>query len=201
MSDKNCISCGAISGAGLVCEYCGRAASYFNSIADENRALDELHNLIQSLAAEKPDLSDEERDSRVDRAAAILETGFLPDHKAVLIEAGVYCFPFIKDSSDLSGSAVSRLRSVVTKLKFLPSDAQTGKAIAEFTAAVEKYHADQKSFERNMIIVFSFAGLVVVAIVGGIFWYFISELGTSTGIFAAGALIIFVLIALFGSGK
>lgn len=201
MTEKNCASCGAIYSEGLVCQYCGRATSYFNSIEDENRALDELHNLLQSLATDKSDLSFEEMDKRNARAAKILETGFLPDHKAVLIEAGVYCYPLTKDYSELSSAAVCRLDSIVTKLKFLPSDAQTEKAISEFSAAVDKYRAQQRSFDRKMIALFSFAGLIVVGLIGGIFWYFIGELGTSTGICAAGGLIIFVLMILFGKGK
>jgi hypothetical protein len=201
MSDKNCTSCGALYSEGLVCQYCGRATSYFNSIEDENRALDELHNLLQSLATDKEDLSFEEIDKRNARAAQILETGFIPDHKAVLIEAGVYCLALIKDYSDLSAAAVHRLNSVATKLKFLPTDGQTEKAIAEFSAAVEKYKTDQRSFDRKLIAAFSLAGLIVVGSIGGMFWYFISELGTSTGIFCGGALILLGIVGLFNLFK
>ena len=80
MSDKNCTSCGAIYSEGLVCQYCGRATSYFNSLEDENRALDELHNLLQSLATEKSDLNFEEMDKRNARAAKILEKSLGLDH-------------------------------------------------------------------------------------------------------------------------
>jgi hypothetical protein len=125
-----------------------------SSAADENRALEEFHHLLQKLAPElKSEQADEknaeagqaeidEAEKREERAIHLLRTGFIPDHKEVLIEAGVYCIPYLESNQSLEEAARARLESIATKLKLIPQqDAQTKLAIEEFQTKIKAHKA------------------------------------------------------------
>jgi len=148
----NCPSCSAVV-SGFICEHCGRLSAHLGSAADENRALEEFHHLLQKLS---PDLQSEQADEknaeaeqaeldeaekREERAIHLLRTGFIPDHKEVLIEAGVYCIPYLESSQSLEEAARARLESIATKLKLIPQDAQTKLAVEEFQAKIKAHKA------------------------------------------------------------
>src|SRR5918997_288527 len=122
-SKANCDSCGAPI-QGLICEHCGKPTAHLANAAEENRALDEYHRLLQNL---KPE---EQRNW--------LASGFIPDNKEVLIEAGIYCLPLLKTMS-VYDAAAERLEAVIVKLKLMPVDRQTLLAIEDFQAKIESY--------------------------------------------------------------
>jgi hypothetical protein len=144
----NCSSCSAPI-SGLICEHCGKLAPYVTSLADENRALDQFNHLLHQLADDSNDDKDgkdnfEENQRRIERAEHLLHTGFIPDHKEVLIEAGIYCLPFLKSYIGLEDAALSRLDSIITKLKLMPEDAQINRAIDEFQSKIKEFEAKRK---------------------------------------------------------
>ncbi len=153
-SSINCPSCSAVV-RGLICEHCGRLPANIGSAAEESRALDEFHQLLQKLA---PELKSQEalqkdataqtdeteaEEQRQEKVKHLLRTGFIPDYKEVLIEAGVYCIPYL-DSEYPGDAARSRLESITTKLKLIPQDQQTRLAVEEFQAKIKEHKAHRK---------------------------------------------------------
>ena len=138
-----CGSCGALA-TGLVCEHCGAMnASARHDIATENQALDEFHALIGK--------------SEPEQQCELLKSGFLPDQKAVLIEAGVYCIPLLK-TYPASEGAMARLEAIISKLKLMPPDQQTSQALAEFQSKI----AERKSWERTNDFIFGGGCLLLI---------------------------------------
>src|SRR3712207_4861855 len=105
----SCDSCGAPC-KGLICEHCGKPTAHLADATEENRALDEYHHLLQRLTPE-------------DQRGWLLTSGFMPDNKEVLIEAGIQCLPLLQNMS-ISDAAASRLEAIITKLKLLHDDHQ-----------------------------------------------------------------------------
>jgi hypothetical protein len=176
----NCPSCSAVV-LGFICEHCGRLSAHVGSAADENRALEEFHHLLQKLS---PDLKSEKADEKdaqaselddaeklEERAIHLLRTGFIPDHKEVLIEAGVYCIPYLESNQSLEEAARARLESIVTKLKLIPQDAQTKLAVEEFQAKVKAHKAQSA---RDDIIYGGGCMLIILLIVVAIIIWLLS---------------------------
>jgi hypothetical protein len=161
--DSNCDACGA-PGEGLICEHCGKPTAHLVNAADENRALDEYHNLLRQLA---PD----------DQRNWLLTSGFIPDHKEVLIEAGIYCLPLLKSMS-IYDAAASRLETIITKLKLLHGDEQARRAIEDFQAGIESYKTQKRKDN------FSSAGclLTILAAITAVGYWLVWEFGLSIAV-------------------
>ena len=171
--NSNCDSCGAPS-KGLICEHCGKPTAHLVNAADENRALDEYHNLLQKLA---PD----------DQRNWLLTSGFIPDHKEVLIEAGIYCLPLLKSMS-IYDAAASRLETIITKLKLLHDDQQARRAIEDFQAGIESYRAQKR--KDNV----SSAGclLMILAAIIAVSYWLVWEFGLSIAV----PIIVIIVVAI-----
>jgi hypothetical protein len=126
----NCDACGAPA-RGLICEHCGKPTAHLESAADENRALDEFHKYLQELNLQ-------------DKRNWLLSSGFIPDTKQVLIEAGIYCVPLLKNM-EIYDAAAARLEAVILKLKLMETDEQARRAVEDFQAQIEKYRAKKRS--------------------------------------------------------
>lgn len=158
----NCDSCGAPC-KGLICEHCGKPTAHLANAADENRALDEYHKLIQKL---KPE---EQRDW--------LTSGFIPDNKEVLIEAGIYCLPFLKTMSAYDAAA-SRLEAIILKLKLMHGDQQARQAIEDFKAQITAY----KSTKRSDDFLGIGCSLLILAAMVAVGWWLIWDAGLTVGV-------------------
>ena len=158
----NCDSCGAPV-KGLICEHCGKPTAHLANAADENRALDEFHKLLQKL---KPE---EQRNW--------LASGFIPDNREVLIEAGIYCLPFIKTQS-VYDDAASRLEAIILKLKLMHGDQQAREAIEDFKAQIGAY----KSVKRSDDLLGIGCVLLIVVAMGAVSWWLIWDAGLTVAV-------------------
>jgi hypothetical protein len=158
----NCDSCGAPA-KGVICAHCGKPTAHLADAADENRALDEFHKLLQKLEPE------EQRNW--------MTSGFIPDHKEVLIEAGIYCLPFLKTMSAYDAAA-SRLEAIILKLKLMHGDQQARQAIEDFTAQIAAY----KSAKRSDDLLGIGCVLLIVAAIGAVSWWLIWDAGLTVAV-------------------
>jgi hypothetical protein len=156
--ETKCGSCGAPVG-GLICEHCGNLAARLDNAVEENQALDEYHKLLGKL---KPE---EQRNW-------LLESGFLPDNREILIEAGIYCVPLLKKIS-LYDAAAARLEAIILKLKLMPESVQTRRAVADFQAKIEQYKLDKR---KDDIYGFGCLLLILAALVA-LGWWLIRDAG------------------------
>lgn len=154
----NCNSCGAPV-AGLICEHCGKPGSHLIDAAEENRALDEFHSLLQKL---KPEAQRE----------WLLSSGFIPDHRDVLIEAGIQCIPLLQDMHIYDAAAL-RLEAIITKLKLLHGDRQALLAIEDFRAKLEGYKAEKRKI--NFLSLGCLLGILVSVM--GVSWWLVWAFG------------------------
>jgi hypothetical protein len=159
----SCDSCGA-PGKGLICEHCGKPTQHFVDAAHENRALDEYHNLLQRL---KPE----------DQRNWLLSSGFMPDNKEVLIEAGIHCLPLLQNIS-ISDAAASRLEAIITKLRLLHGDQQARLAVEDFQSKIRRYTADRR---KNDILSMGCLLAILVAITG-VGWWLVWDFGWSVAV-------------------
>lgn len=157
-TDGNCDSCGAPA-KGLICGHCGRPAARLADASEENRALEEFHNLLQRLGPEE-------------QRGWLLTSGFLPDHKEVLIEAGVHCIPLLQHTR-VYDAAASRLEAVISKLKLLHGDRQAALAVEDFLAQLEKYRAAR----RRDDLLGAGCLLLILAAVAGVGWWMVWGFG------------------------
>jgi hypothetical protein len=165
----SCPSCGA-KASGLICDHCGRLTTFVDSVADENRALDEFHNLIHKLARELSEEKEgreheDEMFEKAAKAAQILRTGFIPDNKEVLLEAGVYCLQLMRGYFDIEDAALSRLESIVTKLKLMPQDQQVKLAVAEFECKIKELKEEKKNDNFYFLSCCGLAFILVLTII------------------------------------
>ena len=161
--ETNCNSCGAPV-SGLICGHCGKLTSHLNNAADENQALDEYHKLLQSQTPEQ-------------QHEWLLESGFLPDNREVLIEAGIYCVPLLKKIS-LYDAAAARLEAIILKLKLMPESAQTRRAVEDFQAKIEQYKRDKRKDD-----IYGLGCLLLIsAAIAAFGWWLISDAGLSVAV-------------------
>ena len=160
---SNCDSCGA-PGKGLICEHCGKPTAHLVGAAEESRALDEFHDLLRQLA---PD----------GQRNWLLTAGFIPDHKEVLIEAGIHCIPLLKNVS-IYDAAASRLETIITKLKLLHGDQQARLAIEDFQSKIESHRAQKRKDDILGVgcLLFVLAAIIAVGV------WLVSEVGLSTAV-------------------
>ncbi len=159
----NCDSCGAPA-SGLICGHCGRLTARLKSAADENRALDEYHTQLQRL---KPQ----------EQSKWLLESGFLPDSPEVLIEAGIYCVPFLKNMS-VYESAAARLEAIILKLKLLPGDSQAHRAVEDFQSQIAQYKSQKKKDDLLGVGCL----LVLLSVVTAFSWWLIRDAGLTIAV-------------------
>jgi hypothetical protein len=157
-----CDSCGAPA-RGLICEHCGKPTAHLENAAAENRALDEYHELLQKLKPEEQRLW--------------LESGFIPDSPEVLIEAGIYCLPFLKNMA-LYEAAASRLEAVILKLKLMPGGRQTRQAVEDFQAKIEEY----KSTRTKDNIMGAGCLLLILAAMVAVSWWLVWDAGLTVAV-------------------
>ena len=148
MSETACKQCGASTRGDYVCEYCGALIHARTDIEDERKALDEFHAMLQRGDAKTK--------------SNLLKTGFLPDHKSLLIDAGVRALPLC-EFADQGDQAALRLEAIVVKLKLMPQDAETARAIDEFTKRVREH-------ERSSRVFFGSCLLVLLGVVALVVW-------------------------------
>jgi hypothetical protein len=158
----NCDSCGAPT-KGLICEHCGKPTAHLANAAEENRALDEYHRLLQKL---KPE---EQRNW--------LASGFIPDNREVLIEAGIYCLPLLKTMSVYEAAAL-RLEAVIVKLKLMPGDQQTRQAVEDFQAKIESYKSTKR---KDDMLGIGCLLLILVAMIA-VSWWLIWDAGLTVAV-------------------
>ncbi|HYO90592.1 MAG TPA: hypothetical protein VEQ40_03120 [Pyrinomonadaceae bacterium] len=176
--ETNCNSCGAPI-SGLICGHCGKLTSRLNNAADENHALDEYHKLLQSRTPEE-------------QRSWLLESGFLPDNREALIEAGIYCVPLLKKIS-LYDAAAARLEAIILKLKLMPHNEQTRRAVADFQSKIEQYKLDKR---KDDVLGFGCLLLILAAIVA-FGWWLIRDAGLSVAVPLIVVAVIVVVYLLF----
>ncbi len=177
-SEHHCDSCGAPY-SGFICEHCGKLATHLESAADENRALDEFHKQLQKL---KPK----------EQSQWLLESGFLPDNKEVLIEAGIYCVPFLKNSA-IYDAAASRLEAISLKLKLTADDPKAVRAVESFQAHIKQYKKEKRT--EAALGMGCLLTILALTIAGG--WWLIKAAGVLLGvplIIAAIIIVIYLLV-------
>lgn len=162
-SELHCDSCGAPF-SGFICEHCGKLAAHLESAADENRALDEFHKQLQAL---KPK----------EQSKWLLESGFLPDNREVLIEAGIYCVPLLKNSA-IYDAAASRLEAIVLKLKLTADDTKAQRAVEDFRAHLKQYQKEKRT--EAALGIGCLLTILALTITGG--WWLIRTTGVIVGV-------------------
>ncbi len=152
---ETCHACGANAKGTYVCAYCGVLTHQMESIEDQRRALDEYHAAV----------------SKADELGrkSLFKTGFLPDHKALVIEAGLRMVPFI-EFAGTGDDATGRLEAISLKLKLMPTDAETTKAISEFEERIKAQRRADRNFTTGLTI-------VILAIIGALLWVFAKRCG------------------------
>lgn len=162
-SETNCNSCGAPF-SGLICEHCGKLTARLESAADENHALDEYHKLLS-------------KQTPAEQRNWLLESGFLPDNRDVLIEAGIYCIPLLKKMS-LYDAAAARLEAIILKLKLMTNDKQARLAVEDFQAKIEQYKRNKR---KDDIFGVGCLLLILAALVA-LGWWLIRDAGLGVAV-------------------
>ena len=155
MTGIKCEQCGALVG-GLVCGYCGAVPGSVGGIDEQQRALEQYHALLRSR----------DRNTRI----RLLGSGFLPDYSKLLIDAGLTCVSLIDDFGfGVSDAAAQRLEAIIMKLRLLPQDRETQKAIALLQEKSDQHKArSEKDTTRGLIAIAVFISLLIAFAV----WYF-----------------------------
>src|SRR5689334_7827243 len=99
---NTCHACGAPTKGTYVCAFCGAMIHPSTAADEQRRALDEYQNAVTKA---------DENGKR-----ALFRTGFLPEDKSLLIEAGVRLVPFLQFGL-LGDDAAGRLEAIALKLK------------------------------------------------------------------------------------
>jgi WD40 repeat protein len=153
-----CAQCGAPRTT-VLCSYCGALAAPPEDYAAEAQAL----KLFSELIA----VSTDEAKGR------LLQTGFLPGHPALLIEAGILCMPLIheeKTDEEPAESAFLRLGAVASKLRLLPATPEATRALVEFEKKLEAFRNAKRTVARIAIGLVSAIVLIVLVIVWRVFF-------------------------------
>jgi len=135
-----------------------------DSFSDEIEALQELHFHLS--------------ESDCDQQKRLLLHGYIPGSTKALIESGIKCILYIDfntaASDEPTQSAISRLTTIITKLKILSNnDKDAKKAIIHFDEIISKFRkkeADNTFFGLMLIL----GGITLIAIIGFLIWYFIT---------------------------
>jgi uncharacterized Zn finger protein (UPF0148 family) len=158
-TSSTCPGCGAPAST-VICPYCGTLTAKVDDLEAERRALDAFHHLIAT-------------ETDKEKQGALFRHGFIPEHTPNLIEAGLRCATFTggwnSSSREPTTSALSRLRSLVIRLKIAPDTAEAHRAIQEFQAILNRQaFVDRRALLTGLAIV-----LVPVAFVIGIIYWLV----------------------------
>ncbi len=156
---KNCPHCNAPV-EGPICEYCGTQVEPDLDFEQQKQALNSYHQMLGT--AETP------------RRVTLLRSGFLPDDKRMLVEAGLRCVPMLGGGENVTvrGAASGRLSAIVLKLKLRPPDADVQRALAEFDTQLKEH---ERRETRNVLIGLGMvlsAALIVGCIAFGLYQVF-----------------------------
>lgn len=155
---KACARCGA-EVVSLICRYCGCAAEPPGGAEAEMKALEEFSGLLCGKDGAEQ--------------GKLLEYGYLPSAPAALIEAGVRCVPLIQDQwNAVSRGAVRRLEAIVVKLKIIPQDETTVRAVKEFEARVLAWREQGERDTRHGLMFFGVVLVLLVAAAAALWWRF-----------------------------
>ncbi|MCA9981029.1 MAG: hypothetical protein KDD89_09350 [Anaerolineales bacterium] len=159
MSVTTCQRCGAAV-RGLVCEYCGVLHHPPASATEEKQAWVEFLGILQT---KEPEVQ-----------VSLLQNGFLPDSLPTLLDAGLHCVGLIDMSNtadDLVQAAQQRLQAITAKLKIMPANPESERAIAEFESTLAAYRRADR--QMNQFLLWGCAGTLVLCVVlsaGAAFW-------------------------------
>jgi len=151
----NCGTCGAVAD-GYVCHYCGNSTEKVQGSQDEMPALAEFHQMLDGHDKEKQ--------------VELLRNGFLPSDTQALIEAGLRCIPLLhsEEYDTITPASKGRLLAIVTKLRLMKPDAQIERAVTEF----ERNLKQQKKASRRVDLIILIMGLIILAGIVWVIWYF-----------------------------
>ena len=157
MTKPTCPHCGAAF-TGLICDFCGALAGMTSTVAEQRKALEELHQLIVKCPRE--------------RQVMLIKNGYLPDESGPLIDAGLKCISLMDDDEvkpDRSDAAARRLEAVIVKLRLRPPDQEVSRALVLF-----KERLDRNTRHKNRDIalglsIFAGLGLAVIFLIWFIF--------------------------------
>jgi hypothetical protein len=148
-----CRHCGAEC-EGLICAYCGAITQKAEDVDSEERALDEYHHLIAKGTAEEQ--------------VALLKSGFIPEARKVLIEAGLRCMPLVdveRTASRVSTTALQRLQAIMARLRITGDDEEIHRACAEFERKIAEFRRADRNLNIGMLVALAaVVGLVVLLV-------------------------------------
>lgn len=144
-----CAQCGA-TGLEWLCKYCGLPSNALLATHDVPTQLEALRTLHAAI-----------RQATKEDQIRLLEAGYLPEEKAVLVEAGLMCYPLIKDGDvdDVSSAAVRRLEMIVGRIKIFSTQPEYNQALKELESRLQRHRrADWR------LGILSVAGVVVLLV-------------------------------------
>jgi hypothetical protein len=152
---ERCRGCGA-EFKDLVCEYCGLASRRAEDPARERDALDELHVLLRRC---EPDMQDK-----------LLREGFLPATAPNLLEAAVFCLPYLQSGpgTEPGSGAARRLDAIVAKLSVMPRTEEIAQAIAVYEKRLADYRRAERASAREGIF---FVGAFALVVLSALVWF------------------------------
>jgi hypothetical protein len=156
-----CPGCGAPVST-VICTYCGTLTSKVENLDSERRALDEFHHLLA-------------RETDKEKQGALLRHGFIPENAPNIIEAGLRCATYTggwkSSSGEPAASALTRLRSLIIRLKIAPETPETRRALQEFETILENQRAiDRKALLAGIGFILVPTALVIAIVMGLIYW-------------------------------
>jgi hypothetical protein len=141
----NCTKCGALTTM-IICEYCGTLSREIPDQDYEKQALLQFHELLSRQPT--------------DNLAKFIQNGFIPDQMPLLIDAGICIIPYINmQGREAVGSndAITRLRTIIVKLKMFNESPVSRKAIQQFEGVI-------RHSERSGRLIY-LSGLLVILII------------------------------------
>ncbi|WP_394825513.1 hypothetical protein [Pendulispora albinea] len=150
MDPARCVQCGAHVPE-RICAYCGTLARPASGVAAQLEALTEFHALLPQADPA--------------RQKQLLTTGYFPSHWQALVEAGLQCYPLLRDgeADGVSQVAANRLEAIAMRLRIQGNTPEAQRAIAEFEARVKRF---QRAESRLTVIAVG----VLLALVGLVIW-------------------------------
>jgi hypothetical protein len=127
----------------------------------QKEALESFHRLLAS--------------AQEARRVNLLNNGFIPADKRVMIDAGLRCMPLIDESSNrrMSVAAAARLRALGTRLKLQAGDElDTLRALKEFDLKLKQHDR----IERRNLFMGGAMVLIGLAILSWLLWAIINAL-------------------------
>jgi len=153
-----CENCGAIS-QGVICSFCGAVVSRGNSKEEQQEALEAFHALIAEKSGVDNDLL----------VMRLLETGYLPTDRDVLIDAAMRALASGTASpyGVIYAATEARVQAIIFRLRLFPDDSVAANAadlLEQRLHDVEKKEENRKQNEGYIEKTVGFAsGMFMVA--------------------------------------